>query len=171
VKRFLLQMHGTSGAGKSTLASAIGRETSAVVIDMDILKAGMLDDGVPEDVAGPTAYSIFFDLANSMLRQGFSVVMDSPANFSHIRERGASIAAANGAAYRMIECCIDDLDELQRRLDARFARVSQPKVAHIGADRRPGASPVTEPRLILDTSKPLEVTLPLALAYLRDGQS
>ena len=171
MRRFLLQMHGSSGSGKSTLASAIGRETGAVVIDTDIVKAGMLDNGVTEEVAGPTAYYIFFDLAGALLRQGCSVVMDSPANFTYIRERGAALAAENRVGYAIIECCIDDLDELQRRLDARSARVSQPRIANLRPDTRPGSSPVEEPRLILDTSKPLEVTLPLALEYLGRGQS
>jgi predicted kinase len=166
LRRFLLQMHGTSGAGKTTLAFAIGRETGAVVIDKDILKAGMLDNGVAEEIAGPTAYSIFFDFARSLLAQGFSVVLDSPASFTYIRERGAALAEAASARYRIIECRLGDLNELQRRLDGRVARASQPTQAFIGMDRRPGTSPVTEPRLWVDMSRPVEANVPLAVEYI-----
>jgi predicted kinase len=169
VKRFLLQMHGTSGAGKTTLAFAIGRETGAVVIDKDIVKAGMLDKGVGEELAGPAAYYIFFDLARSFLAQGFSVVLDSPASFTYIRERGAALSETAGARYCIIQCHLGDIEELQRRLDGRSARASQPTRAYIGPDHRPGTSPLNEPHLCLDTSRPVEETLPLALEYL-NGQ-
>lgn len=170
MKQFLLQMAGTSGAGKTTLARAIGHSTGAVVIDKDIIKAGMLDVGVAESVAGGTAYQIFFDLSRSLLEQGFSVIMDSPAFFTHIRERGNAIAAASGACYYIIRCWLPDIEELQRRMDRREARASQPTLANLERFDRPGTSDLCEPHLKLDTSRPLAQTLPEALTYLGHGQ-
>lgn len=164
--RFLLQMAGASGSGKSALAAAIGRVTGAVVVDKDIIKGGMLDGGVPEEIAGPTAYDIFFDLGRSLLSQSFSVVLDSPANFTYIREKGVEMARAHGAGYYIIRCQMMDLGEIQRRMDRRSARSSQPTLAAFETYGRPGSSPLNEPHLVLDMSRPLEATLAEALAYI-----
>jgi predicted kinase len=184
-RRFLLQMAGTSAAGKSTLARAIGRATGAVVIDKDYIKAPMLAPevplagphgvvteagGVPEQAAGHLSYEVFFELTASILAQGFSVIMDSPASFVRIREKGAAIADAHGAGYFIIRCVLTDLDEVQRRMDARVARVSQPVVAGTEVDYRPGTAPLWEPHLALDMGQPIEVTLKRALEYLGRGQ-
>jgi predicted kinase len=166
VRQFLLQMAGASAAGKTTLAFAIGRETGAVVIDKDIIKGGMLDGGVPEEIAGPTAYQVFLDIGRSLLSQGFSVVLDSPANFTYIREKGMAMAEEFGARYYIVRCMLPDLEELQRPMDGREIRASQPTVAVPEGFDRPGASDLTEPHLRLDTSLPLEVTLPRALAHI-----
>jgi predicted kinase len=165
-RRFLLQMAGTSAAGKTTLAFAIGSATGAVVVDKDIIKGGMLDGGVPEAIAGPTAYDVFLDLGRSLLSQGFSVVLDSPANFEAVRDRGRAIAEEQDAAYYLIRCFLTDLDEIQRRMDAREVRSSQPTVAGLESHHRPGTSPLHEPHLVLDMSRPLEETLTEALEYL-----
>jgi predicted kinase len=159
-------MAGTSAAGKTTLAFAIGRATGAVVIDKDIIKGGMLDGGVPEEIAGPTAYDVFLDLGRSLLSQGFSVVLDSPANFESVRDRGRAIADDEMAEYYIIRCVLTDLDEIQRRMDLRATRSSQPTVAALEGYQRPGTSPLHEPHLVLDMSRPLEDTLADALAYL-----
>ncbi|HXH20874.1 MAG TPA: AAA family ATPase [Dehalococcoidia bacterium] len=163
---FLLQMAGAAGAGKTTLAFAIGKATGAVVIDKDIIKAGMLDSGVPEEVAGPAAYDVFLELGGSLLSQGLSVVLDSPANFTSIRDRGRAIAGDCGAEYYIIRCLLTDLDELQRRMDGRTIRSSQPRVAAPETYVRPGPSPLREPHLALDMSRPLNETLEQTLAYI-----
>jgi len=164
--QFLVQMAGTSAAGKSTLAAAIGRATGAVVIDKDIIKGGMLDGGVPEEIAGPTAYEVLFDLAGSVLAQGFSVVMDSPAFFDRIRDIGREMVLANGACYYIVRCVLHDIEELQRRMDARAVRSSQPVVAALESYDRPGTSPLTEPHVVINMSRSLDVSLKRALDYI-----
>jgi hypothetical protein len=42
---FLLQMAGRPGSGKSSLARVVGRATSAVVLDEDVLKTALLNAG------------------------------------------------------------------------------------------------------------------------------
>lgn len=185
-RQFLLQMAGASAFGKSTLASAIGRATGAVVIDKDVIKGTMLAPemmldgpagvvteagGIPEQAAGPLAYEVFFELTDAILAQGFSVVMDSPASFVRIRRKGGEIARRHGADYHIIRCLMDDIEEVQRRMDSRSIRASQPITASLGLiDRRPGTAPITEPHLDLDMSRPLEETLSRALAYIGHGQ-
>ena len=173
MKRFLLQMAGASGGGKSTLARAIGRATGAVVLDKDVIKAPLLDGGrfpgalpLPEEVAAPHSYAVFFALSESLLGMGWSVVMDSPASFTAIREMGARMAAAAGADYYIVECCTPDIEELQRRLDNRVRVSSQPTIARLDGFVRPGTSTLLEPHLSIDTRQPIEASLRKALEYI-----
>ena len=99
MRRFLLQMAGDSGTGKSTLARAVSRVTGAVVLDKDVYKAAMLDDGLGEAAAGQ-AYVVLFATAGILLEQGHSVILDSAAYFTSIRDRGLELAGRHGAAYR-----------------------------------------------------------------------
>jgi predicted kinase len=148
------------------LANAIGAATGAVVIDKDIIKGGMLENGISEQDAAGTSYNIFLDMARSFLAQGFSAVLDSPAFYTDVRERGRALAHAAGVEYFIIECDISDLDEIQRRMDGRATRASQPRVAAVASYHRPGTTPPTEPRLIVDATQAVERNLDRALRYI-----
>jgi predicted kinase len=172
--RFLLQMTGESGTGKSTLAAAIGRATGAVVLDKDIVKSRLLDgepemglDGLPEAVAAPLHHALMFDLALAVLRQGFSVVVDGAAFYPIARSKGRAIAETAGVSYHIIECQLPDLVALQSRIDSKQLMTSQPRVASLSSFNRPGAEPITEPHLVVDTRSPVEECLDEALEYLK----
>lgn len=167
MRRFLLQMAGESGSGKSTLARAIAGATGAVVLDEDVIMSAAMAAGVEKPLAGAVAYEAGFDLARSVLEQGHSVIFDSAAFFVRIREKGRTIAAAADADYRLIECDLSSVEQRQARLRERPPLPSQPAaVEEALTGDRPGTAPLTEPRLTLDTSRPLEEQVALALAYL-----
>jgi predicted kinase len=161
---FLLQMAGMPGSGKSALARLIGRTTGAVVLDKDVLKTAALDAGVPEEQAGPVAYEAFFALADHLLGQGLSVVLDSPSFWETIPQKGAAIAAERIVPYYFIECFCSDRDELARRLRGRPRLRSNPGEEALDAAWQtvppPGAY------LRIDTAQPIERCLALALEYL-----
>lgn len=168
-KRFFLQMHGESGAGKSTLALAIGRATGAVVLDKDRIKAPLMEGGLDDTLAGGLTYDACWLLLESMLAQGHSVVMDSPAFWPGIIEKGEALASAAGASYYVIECCCDDLEEQDRRLTGRRRLVSQPasRAALAVALARPGViRSLTQQHLTLDTTRRLEDCIEEALRYI-----
>ena len=169
MKRFVLQMAGEPGTGKSTLARAVGSCTGAVVIDKDIIKSRMLDFGVPEEVAADCSYDLFFRLGESFVYQGHSIVLDSPASYSYIRERGAAIASQYDAGYFIVRCYVEDVSVMQRRLDQRVSVSSQNGVAAHDRYLRPGTSPLNEPHLILDASQSPETMLRLTLEYLGEN--
>ncbi len=89
---FLLQMAGRSGAGKSTLARLVGARTGAVVIDLDVVKTASLDAGSTWDLAGRIGYEASRALADSLLGQRRSVILDSPCRFQQIVDGGSAIA-------------------------------------------------------------------------------
>ena len=174
MRQFLLQMAGEPGAGKSTLARAIGEETGAVVLDKDVIKSAALNAGAPEDLAGPLAYEVFFAVARSFCSHGHSVVLDSPAFFPDIPEKGCQIAKDYDAAYFIVRCQ-SPLEELVSRLSERPAQASQWQgiaspvayKAKLDAElSRRGVGELAFLHLTLDTTQPLQVCLEQALAYI-----
>lgn len=163
-QQFLLQMAGMPGSGKSSLARLIGRSTRAVVIDKDVLKTAALEAGAEEALAAGTAYDVFFALADHLLGQGWSVVLDSPSFWETIPERGGKIAASRHVPYFFIECVCEDRDELARRLRDRDRVASQPGEEIL--DSPPLTIRPPEPHLRVDTTQDVEHCLSLALDYL-----
>lgn len=165
-RQFLVQMHGEPGSGKSTLALAIGRELPAVVLDKDLISSGLLRTGLAKGSAGPGSYEALWALTRSLLEQGYSVIVDSPAYWPVIEERGRGIARALGARYAMAETRCDDRTELARRLQTRERLESQPhEIVDWGAQA--GIATPTCERLILDATRPPAELAAEALAYLR----
>lgn len=151
---FVIQMHGEPGSGKSTLARALAQNSDFVVLDKDLVKSGLLVSGVPEAVAGPAAYEAHFRLAEDLLRQGHSVVLDSPCYWEEIERRGRGLSSQASARYVMIETICPDRDEIARRLQRRVRLESQPAVPSDGQLPVGAAEPRCE-RLVCDTARPL----------------
>lgn len=161
---FLLQMAGVPGSGKSALARLIGRSTGAVVIDKDVLKTAALEAGAEESLAGGIAYDAFFALADHLLGQGLSVILDSPSCWETIPKRGAAIAAERCIPYYFIECLCPDREELARRLRERPRLVSNPAEESPEAGRTSFTPPGAYLRV--DTTQAIEDCLAMALDYL-----
>ena len=179
---FLLQMAGITGAGKSTLARLIGQRTGAVVIDLDVVKSAALDAGAAWDLAGRIAYGASRAIADSLLVQGGSVVLDSPCRFQEIVDEGRAIAGRRATVYAFIECVVTDETELRRRLRRRARLRSQmpdlgvpppdaPRDAYRAQVEAFGPAVLetkvpTGPWLRIDTSGPTDRCLARALEYL-----
>jgi predicted kinase len=168
VSLFLLQMAGLPGSGKTALSRAIGRHCGAAVLDKDVLMGAAERCGIEPERLGRLAYEQGYALARSILANGLSVVLDSPANFIHIREQGARIAAETGAAYFIIECVVPHAVS-----EARITRREPVHSLHPStlAEQdltysRPGTAVLTEPRLQLDTTRPFDECLREALEYI-----
>lgn len=179
-----IQMSGVPGSGKTTLAHAIARRIGAVVIDHDVTKSALLEANVPVSLAGRASYQVLDALARHLLRQGHRVVFDSPCFYTELLERGQRLAQEAQASYRYIECVVENLDELDRRLRTRPRLPSQLTGVYAPPSEGSGKSqsgeavfreqianmkrPATN-YLVLDTTRPLEVCLEAALAYIVTG--
>jgi predicted kinase len=162
-------MHGESGAGKSTLALAVGRATGAVVLDKDCIKGPLIAAGIEDPVAGGLAYDVFWQQTESLLGQGFNVVLDSPVFWPRIAERGRALAASAGAVYFIIECRCQDESLQERRLTSRPRLASQPgsRAELAVALARPGVRrELSGPHLSIDTAQPIAACLAQALRYI-----
>jgi len=166
----IVQMHGEPGSGKSTVARALAPRIGALVLDKDVVKSALLRAGAPEKLAAGGAYEAYFDLAEDIAGQGYSLILDNPVYWPLVEEKWVALCQRRGVPLRMIECVCGDRDELTRRLATRAARESQPRAPY----RFDLASGIIEPsceRLVVDTTRPLDEIAEEALAYLRAGAS
>ena len=164
----LVQMHGHPGSGKSTIARAIGAALPAVVFDKDIIHSKLWEAGIDVPTAAPATHMVMRAIAADVLGQGMSVILDNPCFWPIIEEQGRLIASHAGVPWAMVECACADSEERGRRLATRDALPSQPRDIQI-LDR-PGQYVPTCERLIIDTTKPTDDTVPVVLAYLRQKE-
>ena len=73
-----------------------------MVIDKDILKTAALAAGAEDQLAGAASYEAFFGLADHLLGQNLSVVLDSPSFYESIPSKGTAIAAERAVPYFFI---------------------------------------------------------------------
>jgi len=182
-KQVFIQMSGAPGAGKSTIAEAIAPQIDAVIIDHDITKSAILKADLPDAVAGKASYFVLGALAQDLLRQGFNVVLDSPCFYDELLARGQQIAKVAKAEYLYIECVVEDLNELDRRLRNRSHRSSQVSGIRRSETERLGNARLIEEMVFadwvanmkrpageylrLDTSQPLETSIDQARQYIK----
>jgi predicted kinase len=124
-RKLLIQMSGAPGAGKSTVAKVLTQPIDGVIIDHDIIKSFFVENDISFDQSGKLAYRFQWILAEDMIKQGRSVIIDSPCNFNGILDHGIALARKYDYDYRYVECRVDDVDLLDRRLRNRVPQRSQ----------------------------------------------
>jgi predicted kinase len=176
-----IQMSGVPGSGKTTIASALARRVHAITIDHDITKSALLDADVPVSVAGLASYNVLNAVARHLLSQGYSVIFDSPCLYTELLERGQRLAQEAGAQYLYIECVVEDLDEIDRRLRERVRTRSQLGGVYSPPTEGSGKAQsgvevfqdwmrnMKRPKsayLVLDTTRPPEICVEEAVRYI-----
>ncbi|MGH0425997.1 AAA family ATPase [Bacillus pretiosus] len=161
---FFLQMSGFPGSGKSTVSKYIAKLTGAVIVDHDVLKSALLQSlemkGVESTIVGGVSYDIEWALINSYLEQGHSVILDSPCLYEGMVEKGIKLSNKHGVKYKYIEYYLNDMEEINHRLQTRKRMASQigkvdSEVAFkkwLNGSKRPSNTEY----LIVDSDKPLE---------------
>jgi hypothetical protein len=133
-----------------------------------VIMAAAIRAHVPPENAGGLAYEVGFDLARSILANSMSVVLDTPCQFTIIRERGFSIAQGARAEYFIIECTAPDNIANERLASRQPAHELHP-LSLEGVDTsyaRPGTAVLSESHLTLDTSREFDDCLREALEYM-----
>ena len=123
--KFYIQMSGAPGAGKSTIAKLLSETIRADVVDHDLIKSQLLEDGMPFDEASKQTYSMQWIAAEQIMQKGFSVLVDSTCNFKETLETGFALANKFNYQHIYFECRVDDIDLLDRRLHQRVPMRSQ----------------------------------------------
>lgn len=108
--KLFIQMSGAPGSGKSTMARLLRSAIHGVVIDHDILRSAFLEASLPFDQATKYAYNLQWTLAQDMMKQGRSVIIDSTCNFPEVLDQGAEHAKQYGYKYWYVECKATDVD-------------------------------------------------------------
>src|ERR1700742_1515168 len=127
-RKLLIQMSGAPGSGKSTVANLLAQSIDGVIIDHDLIKSFFLENDIVDIVfaqSGKLAYRFQWVLAEDMIKQGRNVIIDSTCNYKDTLDQGTTLAQQYGYDYRYVECRVDDIDLLDRRLCNRVPLRSQ----------------------------------------------
>jgi hypothetical protein len=103
------------------MAGLLGRHLDAVVINHDLIKSYLLENGISFGEAGRLAYGMDWTLADDLVRQGRSVVVDSTCFYQEVLDRGRELVgrAGEGWEWWYVECKVGDVDVLDERLKER----------------------------------------------------
>jgi len=133
-------------------------------------------------MSGRVGYRASHALADSLLKQDLSVILDSPCRFDFIVVGGTTLAAKHKIPYAFIECVLMNEDELKRRMLNRKRQRSQ----RVALDQAPTDAPTDamvdetgnvilhktkypkSPWLQVNTSESREQILEKSLAYLEN---
>ncbi len=161
---FFLQMSGFPGSGKSTLSKYIAKLTGAVIVDHDVVKSALLkslkEKGVGPTVVGGISYDIEWELIDFLLEQEHSVILDSPCLYEGMVKKGIDLCQKHGATYKYIECYLNNIEEINRRLQTRERKISQ--ITKVGSEvafqkcLAGSKRPLHGEYLIVDSGEPLE---------------
>ena len=108
--------------GKSTLARALATTLDWVVVDKDDAADVLVN--YLEDYS-PASYEIMFRQTESLLDQGFNVVMVSSFRGELGLNNAAALAARQGAELKVISCVCSDKRLWRSRLESRTPRPAQ----------------------------------------------
>lgn len=172
---FFIQMSGFPGSGKSTLSREIAKQLKAVIVDHDIVKSSLMESllDVPIDprLAGRVSYNIDWSLVDFYLSQGHNVILDSPCLYDELIEKGITLSEKYQVKYKYVECYLNDMKEVNRRLQNRQKMISQiQKVSSLEGFHNAIANskkPLEKKILIVDTSKPIETYLQEVVNYIK----
>ena len=165
---FFLQLSGIPGAGKSTLALEIAKHINVIIIDHDVTKSAVMNSGLSVKDAAPISWDVGYAYVDFYLSQGRNVIMDSCCFYNIQLIRSIKVAEKNNAEYKYIECYLNNLEEVNRRIKTREGKPSQIKFMehkdyHLWVDdmKRPEQNV-----LVVNTSKPIETYLNYVISYL-----
>lgn len=173
---FFIQMSGFPGSGKSTLSREIAKKCEAIIVDHDIVKSSLMksieEAPIVAKLAGKIAYDIDWALVEFHLSQGLNVILDSPCLYDELIEKGLTLTSKYNATYRYVECYLDDINEINRRLKTRDRMVSQ--IAEILSPEAftytiaNSKKPMGHEVLTVNTSQPLKAYLPEVIDYIKE---
>jgi predicted kinase len=123
IRMKLIVFSGLPGTGKSMLAENLARNLTVPVFAKDWLEATILRSGltfaVIENQLGITSYNLLTTLAERQLMLDQSVILDSVASTTAIRDTWRQLANQYRAEWRVIECFCSDETLHRSRLQTR----------------------------------------------------
>lgn len=171
---FFLQMSGFPGSGKSTLSRIIAKSTGAIIIDHDIVKSALLKSletiTLDVNVTGKIAYDIEWSLIDFHLSEGHSVILDSPCFYMETVEKGVGLSMKHQASYKYVECYLNDIQEIEDRLQQRTPMMSQ--IQQVSSEEafvkwvENSKRPLDLECLRVDSGKPLDSYVDLVISYI-----
>jgi len=165
------------GVGKSSISGALGKRLKCCVLDKDDASDVLLNYIAPYGETlkpyGKIAYEIMFNYVESLLSQGHSVIVDSPARGELAYLNAIKITEKHRAQLKILELFCSNESEWERRLETRVRRAAHvikdwSDFEHYWLDAKKDFDYlVSHPLLKLDTLEPLEVIVETVINWLK----
>lgn len=170
----LIVMAGLPGSGKSALAGEVARTLGCTLLSVDPIEAAMWTAGIGRhQPTGLAAYTVAEVLAQEQLSAGRDVVVDGVNDVEPARQQWRSLSKRFIQQLAFIEVFCGDEAEHRRRLEARQRNVPgfpEPTWGSV-VDRRKGFEGWDEPRLRIDSMRPMDGNLVDVLTHLDRARS
>lgn len=168
----LVIVAGLPGTGKTTLADAIARRFGFPVLSVDPVEAAIWRAGIPASFeTGVAAYEVVAAVAAHQLALGVGCIVDAVSAVEEARETWRRLAAATEAPLRVVEVMCSDVDLHRRRLESRRRNIPgfyEPTWESVVA-RRADYRPWPDPRVVVDTARPLTLAIDAAFRHVGEG--
>lgn len=160
----LILMSGLSGSGKTTVAREVAKQIGAIHIRSDAVRkhlAGIsLQERGGEEIYAPQmsqkTYDRLLELAEILVRRGFSVILDAKFDRAFWREKAIALSRSLQVTLHMFSCEASE-EVLRQRLSQRTADISD-ATADLLSQQQATAEPFNEserPYIIaIDTTDP-----------------
>lgn len=169
----IVAMAGLPGAGKSTLACALATRLHAVVLDKDRIRAGLFPASHVDYTPDQNGFcvEVMYRTTEWLLRRGHApVVILDGCTYTRANQIATlrQMAADLSEPLRVIECVCADQLALTRIADDRNHPAGN-RDAALYRELQAAAHPVTGPKLVVDTGRPLPVCVADCVAYAAPG--
>lgn len=152
----LVVLSGLPGTGKTTVGRTVAEMLTATYVRIDAVEAAMWRAGIArEQPTGLAAYVVAEAVAEGSLRAGSSVVVDAVNAIESARQPWRDLAARTSKPLRVIEVVCSDESEHRRRVEARSVDLDGYYVPTWAEVVEREYEPWHDPRLIVDTTRPL----------------
>jgi predicted kinase len=169
----IVAMAGLPGVGKSTLAGALATQFHAVVLDKDRIRAGLFPpshvDYTPDQ--NDFCVDVMYRTTEWLLRRGHApVVILDGCTYTRANQIATlrQMAADLGEPLRIIECICDDQLALARIANDGNHPAGN-RDAALYRELQAAAHPITGPKLVVDTGRPIAACVADCVTYATFG--
>jgi hypothetical protein len=164
----LVLIAGLPGTGKSTIAMHLARRLRATVLRTDVIRKQLFPEPKYTEEEKELVYRVTFLIAEYLLRAERNVILDGTFYKRSLRERVYQLAKAMKTKLIIVECCAPEA-VVKQRMEMRAKKKNIPTDADFEVYKkiRDQFEPLQRPRVIVDTSNPLEENLAEIMRYIR----
>ena len=168
---WLIALAGLPASGKSTIARELARALPGALLDKDVIRAALFAPGDIEysPVQDDFCMEIMLQAARYLSAKGRHVLLDGrPFSKRYQVERLAAFARDNRLPLKLIEAVCPD-DVVRARLEQDIDQGTHParnRTYAMYLQVKAQAEPITLPRLVIDTTRPLEELVTACLEYI-----
>jgi predicted kinase len=164
----LILVCGLPGTGKTTVAEAIARKAKASILSTDILRKEAVFRPSYGDEEKGMVYGMLFSMAEMMLKDSKSVLLDGTFYKKELRDAAREVAAGTRSGFRLVEVVCDE-SVVRVRLEKRREAGGSASDADFTVYQKIKRifEPIEENHFVIDTGSDLEKQIDVLIRNLK----